>query len=176
MSARVERTVPAQRIRTEQVVVNFDAELLKAPFSLRCGAILIDYIILVSVPVLSLISGKLMGIEPSKLLNSEISNAGLLITILLLLTNFVVLPTFSGQSVGKMLTGLKIVKIDGSAPSLGAILVRHLIGYPLSFLIFGLGFLLAVLNSKGRALHDFLAGTVVVYGTRQRKVVQNERL
>ncbi|MGI8640089.1 MAG: RDD family protein [Pyrinomonadaceae bacterium] len=169
MSARAERVVPAKRIRTEQVVVNFDAERLKAPFSLRCGAILIDYILLVSVPVSSLIIARLMGIEPAKLLNSEISNAGWLITILLILTNFVILPLFSGQSIGKMLTGLRIVKIDGNAPSFTALLVRHLIGYPLSFLIFGLGFLLPVLNQKGRALHDVLAGTVVVYGRRRAK-------
>ncbi len=169
MSARVERVVPAKRIRTEQIVVNFDAERLKTPFSLRCGAILIDYILLVAVPVSSLIIGRLMGIEPAKLLNSEVSNAGWLITILLILTNFVILPLFSGQSIGKMLTGLRIVKTDGNTPSLPALLLRHLIGYPLSFLIFGLGFLLPVFNQKGRALHDFLAGTVVVYGRRRMK-------
>ncbi len=166
MSARVERTVPTKRIRTEKVVVNFDAERLKAPFALRCGAILIDYILLIAVPVSSLIIGRLMGVESAKLLNSEISNAGLLIAILLILTNFVLLPLISGQSVGKMMTGLRIVRIDGKSPSLAAILIRHLIGYPLSFLVFGFGFLLAVLNDKGRALHDFLAGTVVVYGRR----------
>jgi uncharacterized RDD family membrane protein YckC len=173
MSARVERVVPAKRIRTEQIVVNFDAERLKAPFSLRCGAILIDYILLVAVPVSSLIIGRLMGIEPAKLLNSEVSNAGWLITILLILTNFVILPLFSGQSIGKMLTGLRIVKTDGNTPSLPALLLRHLIGYPLSFLIFGLGFLLPVFNQKGRALHDFLAGTVVVYGRRRAETITN---
>ncbi len=53
MSARVERTVPAKRIKTERFV-NFDAERLKAPFALRCGAILIDYILLVAIPVIKL--------------------------------------------------------------------------------------------------------------------------
>ncbi len=172
MSARVERTVPAGRIKTEKVIVNFDAERLKAPFALRCGAILIDYILLIAVPVSSLIIGRMMGIEPSKLLNSEVSNAGWLILILLILTNFVIFPLINGQSIGKMLTGLRIVKTDGNAPSLISLLIRHLIGYPLSFLIFGLGFLLPILNEKGRALHDFLAGTVVVYG-RKTKVISN---
>ena len=172
MSARVERVVPASRTKSEKVIVNFDVERLKAPFSLRCGALLIDYILLISVPVLSLIIGKSMGIEPVKLLNSEISNAGLLITILFILTNFVVLPLLSGQSIGKMLTGLRVVKIDGSAPSFVSLMIRHLIGYPLSFVVFGLGFLLPVLNDKGRALHDFLAGTVVVFG----KQIKSEKI
>jgi uncharacterized RDD family membrane protein YckC len=46
--------------------------------------------------------------------------------------------------------------------------VRHLIGYPLSFIIFGLGFLLAALDSQGRALHDLLAGTLVVRSDARR--------
>ena len=167
MSARVERTVPARRLKTEQVIVDFDAERLKAPFLLRCGAFLIDYILLISIPVLSLIIGKLLGTDPAKILNNEITNAGWLIMILFGLTDFVILPLFTGQSLGKMLTGLKIVKLNGTAPSFAGLIVRHLLGYPLSLLIFGIGFFLPVLNEKGRALHDFIAGTVVVYGRRQ---------
>lgn len=168
MSASVERIVPPKRIATREIIAQFDAELLKAPFMLRCGAILIDYILLISIPVLSLLLGKLIGIEPSKILNSQVINVGVLIAVLYILTNFLILPTFIGQSIGKMLTGLKIVKIDGTAPSFVSIFIRHFIGYPLSLFIFGLGFLLPTINQKGRALQDFLAGTVVVYGQRTK--------
>jgi hypothetical protein len=81
MNARVERAVPAKAVRTEQVIVDFAAERLKAPFLLRCGAILIDYILLIFIPVSSLLIGRLMNIESSKLLNSEISNTGWLIML-----------------------------------------------------------------------------------------------
>ncbi len=169
MSARVERAVPAKAVRTEQVIVDFAAERLKAPFLLRCGAILIDYILLIFIPVSSLLIGRLRNIESSKLLNSEISNTGWLIMLLLALTNFVIFPMFSGQSIGKMLTGLRVVKTDGNAASFSRLLVRHSIGYLLTIATVGLGFLFSILNPKGRALHDFLAGTVVVYG-RSRTV------
>jgi uncharacterized RDD family membrane protein YckC len=168
MSSRVERAVPAKAIRTVQVIVDFDAERLKAPFLLRCGALLIDYILLVSVPVISLLFGRYFEYDGAKLLNSEISNAGWLILILLILTNFVIFPMFSGQTIGKILTGLKIVKIDGNPASFSRLLMRHLVGYPLTVLTFGLGFLFSVLNQNGRALHDFLAGTIVVYGRRRK--------
>ncbi|HLM61821.1 MAG TPA: RDD family protein [Pyrinomonadaceae bacterium] len=169
MSSRIERSaVPAKAIRTEQVIVDFDAERLKAPFLLRCGALLIDYILLVSVPVVSLLFGRYFEYDGAKLLNSEISNAGWLILILLVLTNFVIFPMFSGQTIGKILTGLKIVNIDGNAASFSRLLIRHLIGYPLTVITFGLGFLFSVLNQNGRALHDFLAGTIVVYGRRRK--------
>lgn len=170
MSARIERAVPARAEKPEQVIVDFDVERLKAPFLLRCGALLIDYILLVSVPVISLLLGRFQEYDGTKLLNSEASNAGWLILILLIITNFVIFPLFSGQTVGKILTGLRIVKSDGSPASFSRLLVRHLIGYPITALTLGIGFLLAVLTANGRALHDYLAGTIVVYGrSRQEK-------
>ena len=167
MSARVERTAPTTRVKVEPVIVDFDVERLKAPFLLRCGAILIDYILLVTVPVVSLLIGRSFDYDGARLLNSEISNAGWLIMILFGITNFVIFPMFSGQSIGKMLTGLRVVETDGSAASFSRLLVRHLLGYPLTILTVGLGFLFSALNSKGRSLHDFLSGTVVVYGRKR---------
>jgi uncharacterized RDD family membrane protein YckC len=163
----VERTVPVRSVKTEQVIVNFDAEQLKAPFLLRCGAILIDYIILIASPVVSLLVGRLMEIEPTKLLHSNAANTGWLIMLLLALTNLVFLPLLVGQSIGKMLTGLRVVRIDGNSPTLLSLCLRHLIGYPLTALTLGLGFFVSLINQKGRALHDFIAGTVVIYGKKQ---------
>ncbi len=169
MNAKAESLVPAYRSRTESIIVDFDAEKLKAPFLLRCGAFLIDYIFLISLPVIGILLGRLYGYDGAKLLNSEIMNAGWLITVLLGLTNFVIFPIFAGQSLGKMLTGLRVVKVDGNIPSFSNLLIRHLIGYPLTALTCGLGFLLAGIGPKGRALHDYLAGTVVIYGTRREQ-------
>lgn len=167
MSARVERKIPAKQVAAKPVVVDFDLDKLEAPLVLRCGALLIDYIFLVSIPIISLIISKLMGIDQARLLNNEILNIGWLVFILFGFTDFLVLPLLTGQSIGKMLTGLKIVNLDGTPASFTHLLLRHLIGYPISLLIGGLGFFMAVFTSNGRALHDFLAGTVVVYGTRQ---------
>jgi uncharacterized RDD family membrane protein YckC len=86
------------------------------------------------------------------------------------LTNFIIFPMFAGQSVGKMLTGLRVVKSDGGIPSFKNLLLRHFIGYPLTICSGGLGFIVSALNSKGRALHDFIAGTEVIYG--QRRVIE----
>lgn len=170
MSARVEKAVPTNTIQTKQVVVGFDAEKLKAPFLLRCGSLLIDYILIVSVPAISILLGRFMGYDGAKLLNSEVNNAGWLITILLAITNFIIFPMFSGQSIGKIMTGLRITNVDGTMPGYSSLLLRHLVGYPITLLTGGLGFLLAAFTNKGRALHDYLTGTVVVYG--QKKVTQ----
>lgn len=170
MSVRVERAVQTvNKTRVKETIVDFAAEKLKAPFSLRCGALLIDYIFIISVPVLALIIGRLLGNDGAKLLNSELINAGWMITVLLVLTDFVIFPMFAGQSIGKMLTGVRIVKTNGHPASFTNLLMRHLIGYPLTLATLGLGFLFAAVNSKGRALHDYLAGTVVIYGQRRLK-------
>src|SRR5689334_21011007 len=109
MSVRVERGVPASASRSREIIVDFDATELKAPFLLRCGALLIDYILIVSIPIICLLIGRMFGDDGRKLLNSELSNTGWLVAILLAVTNFVIFPMFSGQSIGKMLTGLRIV-------------------------------------------------------------------
>lgn len=165
MNARAERAVPARTVRTEQVIVDFDVERLKAPFLLRCGALLVDYILIVSIPVVSLLLSRIFQNDPSKFLKN--AEMGWLILILFAVTNFVIFPMLNGQTVGKFLTGLRIVTTAGAAPSFSRLLVRHLIGYPLTLLTFGLGFLFSVFNYKGRALHDFLSGTIVVYGKRR---------
>jgi uncharacterized RDD family membrane protein YckC len=170
MSARVERGIPKVKIKPQEVVIDFDAEKLKAPFLLRCGALLIDYIFLVSILAITILVGRMMGNDGAKLLNSELTNAGWLIMILLGLTNFVIFPMFAGQSFGKMLTGLRVVKANGEIASFKNLLLRHLIGYPITILTVGLGFLFSIFNTRGRALHDYLAGTTVIYG--QRKIIE----
>lgn len=153
-----------------ELIKGFDAEKLAAPFVLRCGALVIDYMVILLVPVSSLLLGRFFEYDGAKLLNSVVMNTGWLITILLALTNFFIFPMFSGQSIGKMITGIRLVNRDGSAPGFGTIIVRHLVGYPITLFTGMIGFLLSAFTKEGKALHDYIGGTVVVYGKQQRKV------
>jgi uncharacterized RDD family membrane protein YckC len=67
----------------------------------------------------------------------------------------------AGQTPGKSVMGVRIVRTDGQRIRLGAALRRWL-GYWLSSILF-LGFLLSLVDNKRQALHDKLAGTLVVY-------------
>lgn len=167
MSANIEKTVAVRRPSREEVIVGFDAERLKAPFILRCGALLIDYVLLVAAPVVALLLGRWMGDDGAKLLDSQLVNSSWLIAVLIGITNFILLPMFTCQSIGKMLTGLSVVKTDGSVPAFKNLILRHFIGYPLTFLTAGIGFIFSVANAKGRALHDLISGTVVIYGQKK---------
>ena len=59
--------------------------------------------------------------------------------------------------------GLRAVRTDGGALGARRAILRVL-AFPLSFLLFGFGFLLILLKRDRRALHDLVAGTAVVYG------------
>lgn len=70
--------------------------------------------------------------------------------------------SLSGSTPGMAIAGLRVVRRDGQALGRGQAAVR-VITWPLSLLILGLGFLGIVVGREHRALHDVLAGSVVVY-------------
>jgi len=93
---------------------------------------------------------------------SSAETAGILLAVLMAVVNLVVIPGFTGMTLGKWATGLRIEKTDGSPMGIGRALLRHFIGYPLSLALLGLGFLIAAVSVQGRGLHDMIAGTIVV--------------
>ena len=133
----------------------------RAPFALRCGALLIDYIVLALILTFSIMIARLMG-GGARLAGGSAEKIGIVITLVVAVADLVVLAGITGRSIGKWTTGLRIERISGGPPGIIRALVRHVIGYPLSLIPFALGFLLATVSSSGRALHDYLSGTVVV--------------
>jgi uncharacterized RDD family membrane protein YckC len=68
----------------------------------------------------------------------------------------------SGKTFGMALLGVRVVRADGADAGARRAVVRTL-ALPLSFLLFGLGFLGILLGDQRRALHDVIAGTAVLY-------------
>jgi uncharacterized RDD family membrane protein YckC len=134
---------------------------LTAPFSLRCGALLIDYITLVAIVVFGTLIARMLGGGARSAGNSA-ETIGFVIAILVALFNLGVLPGLTGLTLGKWAAGLRIERNDGGEIGIGRALIRHFVGYPLSFVLFGLGFVLSAFTVRGRGLHDIIAGTVVV--------------
>jgi len=166
MTARIEQRPLAEagmkRGRSTAVsTVRLHLRKTSAPFSLRCGALLVDYTLLIGIIAFATLVARLFG-GGTRSAGATALALGYLTAILVALLNFIVLPAVGGQTLGKWATGLRIERKNGKRLSLARVLVRHLLGYPLSFLTLGIGFLLAVLNANGRALHDLIAGTVVI--------------
>ncbi|MEP7148536.1 MAG: RDD family protein [Acidobacteriota bacterium] len=167
MSAVSSSTADVRKPGVREVIVGFSPEAVKAPFLLRCGALIVDYIIMIAIPVIGLLLGRFSGNDGAKLLNEGVSSAAWLVAVLVAFTNLIFLPMFSGQTLGKIVTGLRIVNTDGTAPTIGAMAFRQTAGYLLTLATGGIGFFISVFSSKGRALHDYVSGTVVIYADRR---------
>lgn len=136
---------------------------LRAPFSLRCGALLLDYTIVVLILASATIFARMMN-GGARWAGVTVLTIGYLIAAAVAIINFVVLAALGGRTLGKWVTGLHIERRDGLPLSFGRACLRHLVGYSITLLTLGIGFLLAVFSVEGRALHDIIAGTVVVRG------------
>lgn len=133
----------------------------RAPFALRCGALLIDYILLMLILTFSTIVARLMG-GGARMAGGSAENVGIALALIAAVLDLGVLAGLTGKSVGKWVTGLEIERVGGGIPGIARAALRHFIGYPLSIIPFGLGFLMASVVPTGRALHDLISGTVVI--------------
>jgi uncharacterized RDD family membrane protein YckC len=68
----------------------------------------------------------------------------------------------SGRTFGMAVLGLRVVRADGADLDPWRGVVRAA-AFPLSFLLFGLGFAGILFQHEHRALHDFIADTAVLY-------------
>jgi len=152
MAALAPSSIEAEKI------IEFTPEEVHAPFILRCTALFVDYLVLILLPIVWLVLGKYLSDTGIPAIGTTPWVLGSVVFIL----NFLVLPMFIGKSVGKLLTGMTIVSNDGTDVTIGRILKRNVLGYAITCLTLGLGFLSAAFSTKGRALHDIVGGTIVV--------------
>jgi uncharacterized RDD family membrane protein YckC len=85
-----------------------------------------------------------------------------LVTVLFIALYHVFFWTFTGQTPGKGIVGLRIVPRRDVKLKLGFAVLRYL-GYYLSILPFGLGILWILIDDRRLAWHDKIAGTCVIY-------------
>ena len=147
----------------ENAVVGFSTRTLKAPFSLRLVALFIDYILIIAAPVLGLLIEILLGGDSAKFTN----DTGWLIAVLLGISDLIIFPALSGQTLGMMMCRLRLVRNDGRDASVARIILRNTVGFLITALTLGFGFILAAFTPSGRALHDYIAGTIVIFGNKR---------
>jgi uncharacterized RDD family membrane protein YckC len=160
MTARAAETAPLPAKLKSRTVIKSRARV-RAPFSLRCGAILIDYIILAAILAFSTLISRLMGGGARAAGNSS-ETIGMFLALVAAVLDLGILPGLTGMTAGKWATGLRIRRTDGTEMGIGRAFLRHFVGYPVSFFPLGLGFLAAAFTPNRRGLHDLIADTIVV--------------
>ncbi|MBI3077554.1 MAG: RDD family protein [Deltaproteobacteria bacterium] len=84
-----------------------------------------------------------------------------LLLLVFMLGYFTYFHGTSGQTLGKILLGLRVVRAHGDPLGLDLAFLRA-VGYLLSALLLGGGFLWALFDTDHQGLHDKLAGSYVV--------------
>ena len=119
-----------------------------ADFGTRLKAIIIDSLILAAV-------GAIIGIG---------SNSGLgagATWLIAIAYHWYFLTQRDGQTIGKNICGIRVVKTNGKPLDLTDVVIRY-VGYHVNSLIFGLGWLWALWDKNSQGWHDKLASTYVV--------------
>lgn len=144
------------------------ASLCKAGFWLRSVAFLVDagLVALLATSGAMLVDmavqiGGMISSAPEAGLEWLDTTATSLLVILIALCYFTLFLGLRGQTPGKMLLGLKVIRTTGGEVGYGSALVRW-VGQCLGLLPLGLGFLMIAFSRHKQALHDKLAGTYVV--------------
>jgi uncharacterized RDD family membrane protein YckC len=132
-----------------------------ADFGQRLGAFLFD--LLLFLIVLMVATFLLSSTSKKSIVGSNAMLAAFYVVALTLFAlNFVLLAAHGGQTIGKRLVGIRVVREDGEPVGLVSVLVRHCAGYLLSALGAFLGFLWVVWDPKHQGWHDKIARTIVV--------------
>lgn len=154
-----------------------------AGFGIRFLAYWVDFLILFP---LGLMVQEMVGNSPfaifqaqslsdiQKIQGSANSLLGIVISIPLAVAFFLIFwVNYDGATPGKKLLGIKIVKDNGEKLTYSTAFIRY-IGFMISaatMFFFGIGYLWIIWDKKKQALHDKIAGTVVVKTDRQPRTV-----
>lgn len=85
----------------------------------------------------------------------------LVIWILIYIVYVSIFHTILAATVGKLILGIRVVDLQGNYISLWQAIVRA-IGYFISAIPLYIGYLMPLFNERKRALHDYIASTVVI--------------
>jgi uncharacterized RDD family membrane protein YckC len=122
----------------------------------RLGALIIDSIIL------GIIGGILFGATRN-------GGAGGVATFAVgVVYNWYFWTRFNGQTPGKSIMQIRVVKLDGSRLEDGDAVMRY-IGYYVNSLFFGIGWLWSLFDSKHQGWHDKMVNTVVVRAEKPKR-------
>ncbi|HET7269495.1 MAG TPA: RDD family protein [Rubrobacter sp.] len=94
---------------------------------------------------------------------ASLSGVAALASFVLVFAYYILLEGFLGQTLGKMLLGIKVVKEDtGEVPGLGAATIRTLLRIIDSLFFYLVAFVSVLASQKNKRLGDMVAHTLVV--------------
>ncbi|WP_110114117.1 RDD family protein [Bacillus sp. CGMCC 1.16541] len=134
-----------------------------AGFWMRFWAYLLDIIVIGSVNRL-VIKPIFQALDVSR--EGGILSPYAIATAIVFYLYFILMTKICGQTLGKMVFGLKVVQLNGEPLSWSVIVFRELIGRYISKTLLFIGYLLVAFLPKNQGLHDHFAETTVIHENR----------
>jgi uncharacterized RDD family membrane protein YckC len=129
-----------------------------AGFWIRLGSIIIDGLLLIPIYLICMLIG-VSDIVTEIFVNSINFLYYLIIPVI-----------WSGFTVGKRVVGIKIVRTDGKKVGIGTTLKRYILASLVYVITLGFAFIISAfmvgLRKDKRSIHDLIAGTQVIYTTK----------
>ena len=136
---------------------------LYAGFWTRFWAYLLDLVVIGSINRM-IINPVFRALDVS-LIEDGIFSPVAIATAVVFYLYFVLMTKFLGQTLGKMVFGLRVVELDGKGLSWGTVIFREWIGRFISATIMVL-YVVVAFTKKKQGLHDLFADTTVIYEPR----------
>ena len=138
------------------------ASLPKAGFWIRLGAFLLDLVILGGI---GFFTGMLLGTGLEALTSLNDPSLEWIVDRyrkVLMIAYFVFFTGYGGQTPGKMVFGLKVIRTDGTELGFRRAVLREIVGKFVSWLLLMIGYLMVAFDSRKQGLHDKIAKTYVI--------------
>ncbi|MBA2692185.1 MAG: RDD family protein [Rubrobacter sp.] len=128
----------------------------------RVISTIVDGIILgIVFAILSILFGETSASGGSA--NASLGTLGTLLLTVLSLAYFIVMEGYMGQTVGKMVAGIKVVREGtGEAPGLGKAAIRTVLRIIDGLFVYLVAFIVVLISGKNQRLGDMAAETLVV--------------
>jgi uncharacterized RDD family membrane protein YckC len=129
-------------------------------FWIRLVAFGVDVVVIMLAQfVLGFLAARRWGVDVER--SSTLQGAVVFFTLLFAVLYPTVLHTLTGQTIGKLVVGVRVLATDGELLPPGAAFLRAVVHWLSLPFVLGLGHVLAGLRKDKRALHDLLAGSRV---------------
>jgi uncharacterized RDD family membrane protein YckC len=137
-------------------------DLPRAGFWIRAAAFLLDS---AAVTVLQFAIGFLLALVVQAIISPDTGVIEFVVRLfgtVLAITYYVFFTGYCGQTPGKMVLKLKVIRTDGGDVSYGRAALREVLGKFLSGIILGIGYFMVAFTKEKQGLHDKIADTYVV--------------
>lgn len=154
-----QQSTPQQGTPVPQVVQQGSEQIKYAGFWIRYAAVFIDGLILI-------IPNIIINVVFNAL---SVPIFGIISSYAVLWLYYILMTKKYGSTLGKKAVGIRVRSDKSVELAWGQLILRETIGKILSTVILSIGYLMAGFTERKQALHDKIAGTVVIYKDPDKK-------